>query len=75
VLDLLIASSSKYVSIGTILPIGINLWTKNLDEYLLANFGDMGEKMFMMCCIGKHELMLGTNLNAIRAFNKFPVIL
>jgi hypothetical protein len=46
-----------------------------LDENFLANFGDMGGEIFMMCCNGRPELMLGTNLNAIRAFNKFHVIL
>jgi hypothetical protein len=45
------------------------------DDGLTFNFDDMGEEMFMMCCTGRHELMLGINFNAIRAFNKLHVIL
>jgi hypothetical protein len=42
VLDLLIASSSKYVTIGTILPIGINLMGKKLGSILVGQLWGHG---------------------------------
>jgi hypothetical protein len=43
-------------------------------EYLLDNFSNMGGEMFMMLH-WEAWVVLGINLNAIRAFNKLYAIL
>ncbi len=37
-------------------------------EYLLGNLGYMGKEIFVMCCIGMHELILGIDLDAISMY-------
>jgi hypothetical protein len=39
-------------------------------EYLLGNLDYMGKEMFMMCCIVRRELILGIDLDVVRAYKK-----
>jgi hypothetical protein len=39
-------------------------------EYLLGDPSYMGEDMFVICRIGRRELMLGIHMDVVRAYNK-----
>jgi hypothetical protein len=39
-------------------------------EYLLSNLGYMGKEMIVICCIGRHELILGIDLDVVRVYKK-----
>lgn len=45
----------------------------HIDEYvdcLFDNLGYMGKEMFMMCCIVRHELIFGIDVDAVRVYKK-----
>jgi hypothetical protein len=42
-------------------------------EYLLGDLGYMGKDMFVMCCVGKHEMTFEVDLDAIKVYNKMHV--
>lgn len=42
----------------------------HIDEYLFSNLGYMGKDIFMMFCIGRHELVLKVDLDVIKPYNK-----
>jgi hypothetical protein len=42
-------------------------------EYLLRDPSYLGEHMFVMCWLGRHELTHGHDQNAINAYNKMHV--
>ncbi len=47
--------------------------TNEYFEYLLGDLNYMGRDLFVMCCIGRHEMTFKVNLNVIKVYNKMHV--